>query len=225
MTVVRISNLYQACYRCILPGKTAQTFHREAANSCSPKLDSNAALSRPDITLVSANPIYRAAAAMSSYQSLPEGREGGREIGLKPLRNFLNRCLTLHALQIHREPSEPTVSSLPDPPVAKIQMEYDGTAVIIYVRAPGSPPCRLGKASRCPVCTDRSFRSSNGDFDSRVKVLNCQSPSSTAVKQGGPAWLHWRAPTRLSTKTASSAHWPLMQAATGWKCRSHQNQC
>ena len=26
VTVVRISNLYQACYRCILPGKTAQTF-------------------------------------------------------------------------------------------------------------------------------------------------------------------------------------------------------
>lgn len=46
VTVVRISNLYQACYRCIPPGKTAQTFHREAANSCSPKLESNAALPR-----------------------------------------------------------------------------------------------------------------------------------------------------------------------------------
>lgn len=32
----------------------------------------------------------------------------------------------------------------------------------------------------------------------------------------------WGPPTCLSTKTASSAHWPRRQAATGWKCRSHQ---
>jgi hypothetical protein len=69
VTVVRISNLYQACYRCILPGKTAQAFHRQVANSCSPKLESNAGLLRLlYIMPVSANPRYRAAAAMRSYQ-------------------------------------------------------------------------------------------------------------------------------------------------------------
>lgn len=57
----------------------------------------------------------------------------------------------------------------------------------------------------------------------RVKVHECKSPSSTAVKHGSPAWLHhWRLPTGLSTKTVSLAHWPLRQAATGTKCRPHQ---
>lgn len=44
----------------------------------------------------------------------------------------------------------------------------------------------------------------------RVKVHECKSPSSTAVKHGSPAWLHhWRLPTGLSNKTVNSAHWPL----------------
>lgn len=87
VTVVRISNLYQACYRCALPGKTALTFPprgrnllllTEARVQCS--------FLATDIRPVPANPSCRAAAAMCSYQLLPAGRNGVREIRLRPFR-------------------------------------------------------------------------------------------------------------------------------------------
>lgn len=77
VTVVRISNLYQACYRCVLPGKTAQTFHRELAScSCSWKRKVQCSSPTTDIRPVPTNPGCSVAAAMGSYQMLPKGRMG-----------------------------------------------------------------------------------------------------------------------------------------------------
>lgn len=128
VTVARISNLYQACYRCTLPGKTAQNSHRVISNSCSPKLESSAALSRP----LSTSPKDCAPAAIEPLSvELPCTRDGVREIGLWPLRISSRDVSRI----MHCRSTVNPLCSLPDPPVAKNSDE---------LRQQSSNPLRAG---------------------------------------------------------------------------------
>lgn len=149
VTVVRISNLYQACYRFVLPSKTARTFHlgsgrrfllfTEAQIQCSSLIT--------DIKPVSTNPSCRAGGRGYGLLSIaPRGSEWGSGDWTVAPPNFFNEMS--HASCTVDPPRTHCALATRSAGCQKFRWNAMAQQQSFYVRAPGSPRCRIGKASR-----------------------------------------------------------------------------